>query len=225
MPGDKSKDGDTRRRIIDASAELFRRRGYSGTGLKAIVTASDAAYGSLYHFFPGGKEELGIATIRAGGVIYRDLVEAFFPEGADVVNATRTFFEGAAAMIEMTDFADACPIATVALEVASTSEPMREAAAEAFGSWLDVLERRFAEAGMSPTDAREVAVEFFCAIEGAFLLSRTVRSPEPILIAGRACAAAVAAACSRSARWQETDNGGDRKLTVEFGAALCRRCR
>ncbi len=197
MPGAKSNDGDTRRRILDASAELFRRRGYSGTGLKAIVAASDAAYGSLYHFFPGGKEELGVATLQAGGVTYRQLVEAFFPEGGDVVNATRTFFEGAAAMVEMTDFADACPIATVALEVASTSEPMREAAAEAFRSWLDVLERRFAEAGMSSTRACEVAVEFFCAIEGAFLLSRTMRSTEPILIAGRACTTVVSAACPR----------------------------
>ena len=39
--------------------------------------------------------------------------------GVSVVDATRSFFEGAAAMIEATDYADACPIATVALEVAS----------------------------------------------------------------------------------------------------------
>jgi len=73
-PG-KSPAPDTRSRILDASSELFRRQGYSGTGLKAVVAASDAAYGSLYHFFPGGKEELGAATLRAGGVVYRDLVE------------------------------------------------------------------------------------------------------------------------------------------------------
>ncbi len=197
MAGHKSNAG-TRQRILDASAELFRRRGYSGTGLKAIVAASDAAYGSLYHFFPGGKEELGVATLRAEGLIYRDLVEAFFSEGADVVTATQIFFEGAATMVEMTDFADACPIATVALEVASTSEPMRQAAAEAFGSWLDVLERRFREAGMSSVQARPVAVEFFCAIEGAFLLSRTLRDTEPILIAGQAVTATVASACTAS---------------------------
>lgn len=217
MPDAKSKERDTRRRILDASAELLRRQGYSGTGINAIVAASDAAYGSLYHFFPGGKEELGVATLKAGGVIYRHLVEAFFPHGADVVKATRAFFEGAAAVVEMTDFADGCPIATVALEVASTSEPMREAAAEAFGSWLDVLERRFAEAGMPPERAREVAVEFFCAIEGAFLLSRTLRSPEPILIAGRACTAVVSAACepdppkSRRSGPRDLNDGDARK--------------
>ena len=181
---------------MDASAELFRRRGYAGTGLKAVLVASGVPYGSLYHFFPGGKEELAVAALRSGGLTYRHLVEAFFAEGVDVVAATQGFFDGAAVVVEMSDFADACPIATIALEVASTSEPLREAAAEAFESWLAVLERRFTEAGMSPRRAGEVAVELFCGIEGAFLLSRTIRSVEPIRTAGRACSASVAAACS-----------------------------
>lgn len=128
---------------------------------------------------------------------YRQLVEAFFGEGSDVEAATRSFFEGAAAVVEATEFADACPIATVALEVASTSGPMREAAAEAFESWLTILEQRFTEAGSTPVRGRELAVELFCAIEGAFLLSRTIRSAEPVRIAGRACATAVATACKR----------------------------
>ena len=108
--------------------------------------------------------------------------------------ATRAFFEGAADVVREADYADACPIATVALEVASTSEPMREAAAGAFESWLEVLERRFVEAGMTAGVARDVAVELFCAIEGAFLLSRTTRSTEAIEIAGRAATERVAAA-------------------------------
>jgi TetR/AcrR family transcriptional repressor of lmrAB and yxaGH operons len=196
MPSGKSNAIGTRQRILDASAELFRRQGYAGTGLKAILAASSTPYGSLYHFFPGGKEELGAAALRAGGETYRRLVDAFYGEGVDVVRATERFFEGAAVVVEATDFADACPIATVALEVASTSEPLREAAAEAFESWLTILEQRFREAGMSASRAREVAVELFCAIEGAFVLSRTIRDAEPIRIAGRAVAAVVAAACS-----------------------------
>ena len=87
-------------------------------------------------------------------------------------------------MVATTDYADACPIATVALEVASTSEPMREAAAEAFESWLAVLAERFEEAGIGAARARELAVELFCAIEGAFLLSRTTRRTEALEVAG-----------------------------------------
>ena len=184
----------TRTRILDGAAELFRRNGYAGTGIKAILAASRAPYGSLYHFFPGGKQELGVAVLEHGGVTYRELVVSIFDQHTDVVDATRDFFEGAAEMIEATGYADACPIATVALEVASTNEPMRSAAAAAFESWLSELTDRFVDAGVERSRARELAIELFCAIEGAFLLSRTLRSPEPIRIAGRAAAASVEAA-------------------------------
>ena len=57
----------TRDRIVDASAELMRRQGYAATGVKQIVTAAQAPFGSLYHHFPGGKEQLGAEAIRTSG--------------------------------------------------------------------------------------------------------------------------------------------------------------
>jgi TetR/AcrR family transcriptional repressor of lmrAB and yxaGH operons len=188
----------TRGRIVDAGAALFSRGGYAGTGIKAILNASDAPFGSLYHFFPGGKEELGAVALRSSGEMYLQLVHAFFPEGVDVVAATRDFFAGAAETLRATDYADACPIATVALEIASTREPMRLAAADAFESWLAALELRYTEAGLVPEVARDVAVELFCAIEGAFLLCRVTRSTDPMDIAGRAAAERVSSALAAS---------------------------
>jgi AcrR family transcriptional regulator len=57
----------TKERIVSASADLLRRRGYTGTGVKQIVEAAGAPFGSLYHFFPGGKEQLGAEAIRWSG--------------------------------------------------------------------------------------------------------------------------------------------------------------
>jgi AcrR family transcriptional regulator len=186
----------TRDRIVAAAADGFARRGYAGTGLKAILSASHAPFGSLYHFFPGGKEELGAAAIRTSGVTYRELVEGFFPPGADVVDATRAFFAGGAEVLVATDYADACPIATITLETASESEPMREASAEVFESWIEVLRARLVEAGLAAATAREIAVELFCAVEGAFLHCRATRSTEALEITGRAAVARVAGALS-----------------------------
>jgi len=184
----------TKERILDTTAELFRRYGYTGTGLKQIVADANAPFGSVYHFFPGGKAELGEAVVRRSGQMYLELVTAVFEAAPDPVTGTRDVFSGAAAVLRETDFIDACPIATVALEVANTSEPMRRAAADAFESWLDVLHDRFTAAGIGAPRASELAIELFCSLEGAFLLSRTTRSVEPILIAGRAATAAVQAA-------------------------------
>lgn len=178
---------------MESAAELFSRQGFGATGIKAVLAAAAAPYGSLYHFFPGGKQELGAAALTHGGARYRELLESVYPPGADVVEATANSFVQAAGMLEETDYGYACPIATIALEVASNDELMRTAAADAFESWLEVLEQRFTTAGMTAKRARDVAVEVFCLIEGAVLLSRTTQSSAPMRTAGRAAAKAVAA--------------------------------
>src|ERR1700728_4574700 len=145
----------TRDRIVEASAELMRRQAYAATGVKQIVTAARAPFGSLYHFFPGGKEQLGAEAIRTSGAIYELLIPAVFDPAPDLVTAIRAFFAGAAQHVRDTDYADACPIATVALEVSSSSESMRVACAEVFESWLSTGAARFTAAGLTDETARE----------------------------------------------------------------------
>jgi AcrR family transcriptional regulator len=180
----------TKDRIVDASAELFRRNGYTGTGVKQIVAAAGAPFGSLYHFFPGGKEQLGAEVIRTSGAMYGLLIGAIFDPAPDVATAVEDFFTGAAQTLVETDYADACPIATVALEVASTSEPLREATAEVFESWIEGGTARFAAAGIPAARARELTIAMLAALEGAFVLCRAMRTTRPLEIAGATMAAA-----------------------------------
>jgi AcrR family transcriptional regulator len=181
----------TKDRILDTTAELFRRHGYTGTGLKQIVAEANAPFGSIYHFFPGGKQHLGEEVIRRSGRMYQELVEAVFDAAPDIVTGTSDSFTGAAAVLEETDYVDACPIETVALEVASTNERLRLATADVFESWIASAVERFAAAGIDEDRARELALTLIAALEGAFVLSRAMRSPEPLLAAGEAMTAMV----------------------------------
>ena len=183
--------GGTRERIVETTAELFRRHGYTGTGLKQIVAEANAPFGSIYHHFPNGKAQLGEEVIRSSGRMYFELFEAIFDAAPDVVSATEDFFVGAAETLRQTDYADACPIATVALEVASTNETLRQATADVFESWIDGATRRLVDAGIPERRARELAIGFLAALEGAFVLSRATRSTEPLEVAGEAATAAV----------------------------------
>src|SRR6476661_8881836 len=128
---------ETKDRILETTAELFRRYGYTGTGMKQIVASAGAPFGSLYHFFPGGKAELGAEVIRTSGAAYLQLLGEVAGPAPDVATGIEWFFAGAAETLVETGYADACPIATVALEVASTSEPLRRATADVFDSWID----------------------------------------------------------------------------------------
>ena len=62
MPADAVGDVPTRERILRAATRLFQTRGYHGARLSEILDVAHAPKGSLYHHFPGGKEDLAIAS-------------------------------------------------------------------------------------------------------------------------------------------------------------------
>jgi AcrR family transcriptional regulator len=190
--------GTTKERIMGSTAELFRRQGYNGTGVKQIVSAAAAPFGSLYHFFPGGKEQLGEEVIRSSGAMYMQLFATVVRDAPDAPTAVGAFFDGAAETLRETDYADACPIATVALEVASTSEPLRRATAEVFDSWIEGAGAYFEHAGIPPARARALAYSMLSLLEGAFVFSRAMRSTEPLAAAGACAVAAVRAELAAS---------------------------
>lgn len=174
----------TRDRILFATAELFRRQGYNGTGLKQVVAEADAPFGSLYHHFPGGKGELGEEVIEKAGAFFQALVTAVYDEEKTTEASVRAVFVGAAETLEATDYEDACPIATVALEVASTDDRLRAATAAVFERWTAALTERIGD--------REKALAIIAALEGGFVLCRASRSTEAMHAAGTMAAALVA---------------------------------
>jgi AcrR family transcriptional regulator len=184
----------TKDRIMDSSAELFRRQGYSGTGVKQIAAMASAPFGSLYHFFPGGKEQLGEEVIRSSGALYLQLFETIALQAPDAVTAVADFFSGAAETLRETDYADACPIATVALEVASTNEPLRQATADVFETWIDAATAYFTAAGIDADAAQALALSMLSLLEGGFVFSRAMRRTEPLEAAGATAVAAVRSA-------------------------------
>jgi len=172
-------------RIIAATNELFRRQGYNGTSLSQISEAAEATTGSIYHFFPGGKEALAVAVIESTGTVYRELFEAIVAQSADPAAGLQDVFVGAATVLEETDYIDPCPIGTVAREAANTSEPLRRAAGRAFASWIEAAARHLDQAGVPPDEAERLATMIVATLEGCFILSRTTRDPAPLLASGQ----------------------------------------
>jgi AcrR family transcriptional regulator len=187
----RSTVNDTRDRLVQVSALLLQRQGLTGTGIKQILAEARAPYSSLYHHFPGGKEELATAAITASGTRYQALVEAVWDEAPDLVSSVAAVFDAAARTLESTDFAVACPIATVALEVASTNEPLRLATAAVFEGWIAAASTRFEAERIFPDDARDLALSLISLLEGAFILSQTLRSTDPVRAAGATATAAI----------------------------------
>lgn len=185
-------DMGTRDRILAATAELYRRQGMAATGLKQISAAARAPFGSIYHHFPGGKEAISAEVIRSEGIRYGKFVGAQLVL-TDPATGVAELFENAGRLMESQDYSEACSIETIALEVASTSEPLRQEASAVFESWLTDLAQWFDQLDISTDQSRRLALVALTALEGAFVLCRTLRSIEPIIAAGQGVQAAVAA--------------------------------
>lgn len=182
----------TRDRILDATAELYRRQGMSATGLKQISTAARAPFGSIYHHFPGGKEAITAEVIRCEGVRYGEFVGAQLAD-TDPATGIPELFANAGRLMESQDYSEACSIETIALEVASTNDLLRQESATVFEGWLAGIAGWFAQLDISEDACRRLALITLTALEGAFVLCRTLRSVEPIISAGDGVQAAVLA--------------------------------
>lgn len=172
--------------------------GYTATGVKQIVTEAEAPFSSLYHFFPDGKDELAAEIIHTSGQMFQQLVELVFDSSPDILTGVQNCFAGAAETLRQTNYADACPIATVALEVASTNEPLRKATADVFENWIKSATERFTATGIPEQTARELAIGLIGALEGGFLLSRAARNTEPMDVAGAVAVGTVQVALAQS---------------------------
>ncbi|MGO4445746.1 TetR/AcrR family transcriptional regulator [Mycobacterium sp. 2YAF39] len=178
----------TKEAILTAAVELMRHKGYAEVGMKDIAQASGAPIGSLYHHFRGGKVQIAREALVSAGAAYALLIPSIVGAYDDLGEAIEGVFVQAAEDMATTGFANMCPVASVAAEVADTVEVLRETTAAVFSSWIDGGAAYFAARGLVQSQAREVTLALIAALEGAFVLARTLRDAEPLLAAGRVLA-------------------------------------
>lgn len=178
---------------MTATNELFRRQGFNGTSLSQIVKAAQATTGSVYHFFPGGKDDLTAAVLRESGAVYGELVDLMIRDAIDPAIGMADAFAGAASVLASTDFIDPCPIGTIAREVANTHEPLRVVAAAVMDGWTEMMMAIFTDAGIGQDRALPLSNLAIAAIEGGFVLARTHRDVDAFLAVGEMLAAAIRA--------------------------------
>ena len=176
----RSEPRSSREAFVAATAKLLRRQGYNATGLNQVVALSGAPKGSLYFHFPGGKEELAVASMTDAGEKLRRSIAAVVDSSDSVEDSLARLVDALAAGLESSGFEEGCPIATVTLEAATSSDSVRATAAAVFDSWLGVLEQRFAAAGLAPAVAERRALLVLSAIEGGLILSRARGDVSPL---------------------------------------------
>ncbi|RBQ16424.1 TetR/AcrR family transcriptional regulator [Spongiactinospora rosea] len=183
--GSGEQQPGTRTRIVRAAAVLMQRQGYEATGIKRIATDAGATLGSLYHFFPGGKQELAVEALRFGAQEFTDLLRTGLDSTDDPAEAVAECARLMATTLRDSDWTDGCPVAATALEFIGRSPAIQHASEEALRQWRELLAAKLGAAGIAPDDAHDLACTVLSTLEGAELLCRVSASEEPLHIAAR----------------------------------------
>lgn len=165
---------------------LFRRQGYAGTGLQQILAESGAPKGSLYHYFPGGKEAIGAAAVELAGGLVAETLEDLAKRHARPTAFVRAYFRQYAAWMQESEFRSGCPIATTLLETAPASASITAAGEAALARWTAIIASVFERDGLDARAARRQAGLAIAALEGALLLARATTSTAPLREVARA---------------------------------------
>ncbi|WP_336082593.1 TetR/AcrR family transcriptional regulator [Nocardia sp. SSK8] len=181
----------TRDRLVVAVAELLRVHGYSAVTVKQITAAARAPMGSLYHHFPHGKVQVAAEALRTSGAAYIQLLPLLMDPHEDLRVAVPAAFTEAARTLEESGWMNMCPVGTVAGEIADSEPSLREVTADVIRDWIDQGTAYFHARGLPEPAARDLILAILTALEGAFILGRTLRSSEPLHAAGRAMAARI----------------------------------
>ncbi len=162
---------------------LLQRDGYAATSWRGVVNEAGTPWGSAYHHFPGGKEELAVAALALGSQHVVDMLEASLAEGSTVADGIRRWFDAIATGLTDSQFRGGCPIATVALETAPESAVLTAACAGAFDSWRGIIATALTDAGLAPGRAAEFATLVVTNLEGALVLARVSQNVAPLQLA------------------------------------------
>lgn len=171
--------GDSRERMVRATMALLQERGYAGTSFGDVMAASGAPRGSIYHHFPGGKQQLvGEAVSRYADAVARRLRAAV--ESGHSIDAVGVFVDVVRDGLRASDFAHGCAIAAVVLNVTPAESVLLDLTAEALRSWRTVLQDVFHRDGADADRAGRLAAFVVSAVEGALILARADRDLAPV---------------------------------------------
>ncbi len=153
--------------------EVFREHGYEGASLSLIGARTGLGKGSLYHFFPGGKEEMAASVLAEIDAWFEHRVFAPLrgdpdPEAAiaAMFQATDLYFRSGARM---------CLIGIFAL--CDARDRFAGAIHGYFATWTQTLAEAMVRSGRNPGEARDIAEDIVGGIQGALVLARAVNDP------------------------------------------------
>jgi AcrR family transcriptional regulator len=161
--------------MIEGAMELLATKGLQGTSLGDVIEATGAPRGSIYHHFPGGKDELIAAAVDATGEEYVRWMEKFV--GAPPEMVIGGFLQFWRHTLIRSDMKAGCPV--LAVTVSTDVDDLIDHARDVFRNSRASLAAQLSAAGIAQDTASRFATISVASAEGAVVLARAERDIAP----------------------------------------------
>ncbi|MFC0409000.1 TetR/AcrR family transcriptional regulator [Roseomonas elaeocarpi] len=153
--------------------EVFREHGYEGATLALLGKATGLGRGSLYHFFPGGKDEMVSAVLAEidgwfEARIFAPLLSDDSPDQAidAMFDAVSGYFRSGRRV---------CLMGTLAL--GEGRDRFAAAVSRYFARWIGALTGALQRRGLDAAAALALSEEVVTGLQGAIVLARALNEP------------------------------------------------
>jgi TetR/AcrR family transcriptional repressor of lmrAB and yxaGH operons len=180
---------------LRAAIRSFQQRGYHGTGLSEVLADAEAPKGSLYHHFPEGKAQLGVAAIDSVAADYEALFEKRRARGVSTANILRGLAAAQAQWLKDTDWREGGLFSVLAQGFLPDAPDVHRALARVNQRRRELLERALREDGAR--DVAGMAALALAALDGGMIQAAAARDSKPLLLAADRAARCIEAACRR----------------------------
>ncbi len=167
----------TRQEMITGAAGLLSRRGLQGTSFSEVLAATGAPRGSLYHHFPGGKDELVAEATRYVGDQLLGALDRLEP--ATPGEVAERFAAIWRRVLSGSDLGAGCAVAAVTVAAGEDQGDLVDLAGSVFVEWQAALAGLFERTGVPPDRAADLALLLLVSVEGSLVVCRAERSLEP----------------------------------------------
>lgn len=172
---------NSKEKILLTASKLFQIKGYNATGLNEILKESGAPKGSLYYYFPNGKEELALAAIKLSSEAINNRLKITLNEHKNPIEAIQRLIQNIIRDLEKNNNLLDRSISLIALETYSSSEQLRKACCESFASLENTYAQKLIESGISKNTAKELGKFIQVLVEGAITVAVTENNPCTLL--------------------------------------------
>jgi TetR/AcrR family transcriptional repressor of lmrAB and yxaGH operons len=165
----------TRAQMVEGALQLLATKGVNGASINQILEFTGAPRGSVYHHFPGGRNELIGAALELTARRHDDSVSAH--AGTSVEEIVSGFLEFWRGVLVNSHLESGCPI--LAVTVSAPDSELFDRAGGLFAASLDNLAHLLADVGLDHQSAADLATFLVAGAEGAVVLARAQRSLQP----------------------------------------------